>query len=417
VILLRSRSARRAARSTLLGIVDQVASSATNFLVVASVARGSGTVKFGQFALGVALVALAVSLNRAFTLEPMFVKAQSDEEGHLRDGAEWLSLALGLMAAFLVLPIGVVAGVGPLVGATLFALCASLWQDAMRYRRFVQQQPGGALALDVTWLAVTAATLLPEGLRCSPMRGMLGWGAGAAVAATAGWLFRTHHGRVPGATVAWLRRTRGLGGPYVAEYVLSAGGSHLALVALAAISQLPAVAAVQVAQSAIGPLNIVYAGVGLVLLPMVVRRATDHVFLFRMAAAVSTVYCVSAMLYSWAVAAVPQPYLARVFGASSADGGPLVVLIGASYAVGGLSAGAGVIVRATGQARIAMLSRAVVFVPATGCPIVGALWGGVRGFSVGLIVSSALSASAWWYLCWTRILRPMAAPVEPSLGA
>ncbi|MDP8991837.1 MAG: hypothetical protein M3N31_02095 [Actinomycetota bacterium] len=179
-------------------IADQVVSTASNFLVVALVARGAGPAGYAPFAMALVVWLLTLGIQRAVLIEPMALLASRHQgerlAAHMKgamSSAVLFAIACGALAA-------AVSGTMALLGAapettrTAFgfslALPLLLLQDAVRWQFLSLRTGMGALKNDAVF---AVAELLPAtGLllagRLNAATGFLAVASGAAIATAYG---------------------------------------------------------------------------------------------------------------------------------------------------------------------------------------------------------------------------------------
>lgn len=179
-------------RRGLLAVLDQGASSASNFLVLITAARALSTGEFGLFALSFAVVTFGLALGRAVVAVPLSIDlrltdARSQPELVGRSTAA--SAMIGLLFAGISLILGLVLGRSNPVLLTLLVLLALgvpfvLMQDLWRYLATARGRPGDALKADLGWLVVASAalgcTFIPAASRFAWL-GVTGWVLGAVL--------------------------------------------------------------------------------------------------------------------------------------------------------------------------------------------------------------------------------------------
>ena len=259
------------------GVADQAVSSLTNFVVVLLVARTLGAVQFGAFSLAYATYAFALNASRGLATEPLMIRFSGTEVGAWRRavaGCTGTATVVGLVTGGCVLVVAAALS-GPVrlaflaLGLTLPGL---LLQDSWRYSFFTLGRGSQAFLNDLVWAAALLGGLLV--LRATGRRDVFwfvfAWGASAAVAAAVGpWQARVLP-KLSG-TWRWLSQHKDLGPRYFAEGMASSVAPQLLTYGVGFILGLAAVGYVQAASTLMGPITILFLGMGLVTTPEAAR--------------------------------------------------------------------------------------------------------------------------------------------------
>jgi O-antigen/teichoic acid export membrane protein len=268
---------------------DQALSSLTNFALAIVVARSVSKDDFGAFALALLTFGFVVGLVRSFVGEPFVVRFSAANEAERRRGtshASGAALALGVLASLICLVVAVV--VRGDAGATFAALAISLpglmLQDTWRHMFFAAGRPAAAAINDLVWavLQFTLLGLLLAGGSESIFLITLAWGFSALAAAFVGYL-QTGIAPSPLATFSWLRETKDISVQLGLSFTLNMGAINFVSYAIGGIVGLAAVGAMRAAQTVLGPLNLLFAGFGAFILPMLSKAAARGDRLMRTA--------------------------------------------------------------------------------------------------------------------------------------
>jgi O-antigen/teichoic acid export membrane protein len=401
-------------RHRALGVVDQAIASLSNVAMVVIAARALSPGDFGGYAVAMAVYAFVAGVARGLVAEPLLVDGfgTSDSRGAEPAGA---MTALGVLG-------GVLCGLGGAVvggaaGRSLVALAPFLplllLQDAWRYVAFTARRPAGALVVDGVWLAVQAGASLwlILGDAGDPAVFVAAWGAAGSVAALTGmaragiWpnVRRGHH---------WIRGHRRLGGPFTADFLVAGGASNADLWFLGAVGGLGAAGAFRAAYTLFGPINIVYVGILLTLVPEGARRVREDAAGVRSLMQRASLG-LAALAGAWTVALVALPSGAgrAVLGETWPRARGLLLPLGLAMVAGGLAMGATAGLRALGQARATLRARLFALPVVVVLPITGAAVNDELGFTVGFAVATWIGTVLWWAI----FLRALAAP--PSIPA
>jgi O-antigen/teichoic acid export membrane protein len=222
------------------------------------------------------------------------------------------------------------------------------------------------------------------------------WGAAGAVAAFVGLL---RVGAIPGVrgTVAWIRRNLDLGGPFVAEFFAAGGSGYAGLWLLGLVSGLSAVGAVRAGQTIFGPINVLYLGIYVTLVPEGARHASRDVERVRKSMTGASVILVAVAVAATAIALAVPASLGRVFfGDTWAKARGVLLPLGLALCGGGVMAGATSGIRALSAAPRSLRTRLLTLPAMVVLPLVGAFIADERGFCIGFAVATWLSAVVSW---------------------
>jgi O-antigen/teichoic acid export membrane protein len=387
------------------GIADQVVSSLTNFAVGIYVVRTLGAVQFGAFSLAYVTYGFALNASRGLSTDPLMVRfSGTDLRTWRRATARCTGTALivGLAAGACVL--GAAAVLSGTAGASFLALGLTLpglmLQDSWRYSFFALGRGGHAFLNDTVW----AVTLLPSlvFLRVTGHADVFwftfAWGASATAAAAIGPL----QARVlPNLARAWrwMSDHRDLGFRYLLEGTSTNAVNQVRGYGVGIILGLAAVGYVQASVTLMGPMTILFLGMGLVTIPeaaRVLRNSPKHLPLFCMLVSVGLTMAALA----WGVVllvAVPRGLGNGLLGPIWRPTYPLVLpqmLFVMGQAVG---AGAGTGLHGLGAARRSLRLVLVVAAINSAFILAGALTAGITGAVVGMAVGAWVgSMLAWW---------------------
>jgi O-antigen/teichoic acid export membrane protein len=251
--------------------VDQVLSSASNALAVVLVGRASSADDFGRFALGYAVLTVAVSLNRAYLCNRVSLSANDEQARTATALAAGGILAVAPVLTLLVWAVARVSG-GSGMLVVLVALAAPIicLQDLLRFGAVSTRRPGAATLSDGVWLACLVLPLLLS-VRLGPVQAVATWAVGAVVAAAVA-LGRL--GVRPRFAEGWrsLWQPDPVGRSLVAGRLLTSCASLIAISVSAALLGAAAAGSLRGSSTLLGPLNALFSLVPLALTPMLIRR-------------------------------------------------------------------------------------------------------------------------------------------------
>lgn len=357
---------------------------------------------FGAFAVAWSAYALALGVTRAVASEPLAVR-HSIPDGGTSTGpasAAGCSVLLGVAAGALVGGIALMA-TGELRNALLplaIFLPAILLQDTWRAVFFAAGHPARAFLNDCIWagaLVVAVAALSTAG-RLTVGWLVAGWGGAAAVAAVLG-VAQTGFSPQLSTARRWLREHRDLWPRFTLEYLAMTGTWQVVMVALAGIAGLAAVGSVRGAQTALGPLNIVFLAAPLVLVPEFARLRRERPERVLAAAAVlAAALGTTALLFGGAVLVLPDQVGTALLGPSWGPARTMLVPIAVLLASTGVNVVAIIGLRALAAAHKSLRARLVVSPLVLVGGTAGALLGGAMGAAYGLALANCLACVVWW---------------------
>jgi O-antigen/teichoic acid export membrane protein len=262
-------------RAVTLG--DQVLSSVSNVLAVILVARAVSAEDFGTFALGYSVMTVVLGLTRAYFGTRVSLVDVNHEAHELTRHLLGAVAILGLPAALVVYVLSHVASEGDPGNVLIVVALATpivCLQDVSRFGAVASGKPWAAVASDGAWVLLM---LVPFALGPRlPARVILWLWFGAAfvallVALVALRVLPDLHGGV-----VQLRTRHAVGEATTWGTVISSVGAlWILFVASAAISPV-ASGSLRGAATAMGPVNVLLAFVGLGLTPALVRRARSQ---------------------------------------------------------------------------------------------------------------------------------------------
>jgi O-antigen/teichoic acid export membrane protein len=380
-------------------MADQVVSSLSNVVVAIIVARVVSPDEFGAFSVAMLAFAIVIGGVRAVIGEP-WLSAHSAEptEVRRRISADLLraSVAASALASVLIAGLAVVAG--GMAAAPVLALAAVFpvlgVQDALRYVAVVDR-PLVALVSDLAWLVAVVPLLAAAPADASPAWFVVAWGVGGLV------------GLVPalavlgipvakGSVRRWFGTHREMSGAFLGEHVTARISSQIAMLALGAVAGLSALGAVRAAQVFYGPLNTLFGGLYLVLVPDGARQRHDSRRLTRLMVAASGLVTAAAMIWTLVGVVAPDRLGTALFGQTWSEAGGLLLPMGIAMTISALNTGAFAGIRSLGYARLSLRVRLWSMPPQLACCLIGAAAGSALGYTIGFAVGNAVIATMWW---------------------
>lgn len=371
-----------------LTFVDQVVSSASNFITGVAVARFSGASEFGEYTLVLTIWLAVVGVHRKVITEPIIVDS-SDADAEAAEIAKGLSseLLLGGVVAAVTAALGLIAlGAGAHIGVMLLAI--SPWflpllvQDYWRGIAYQRRRPGLALVNDLTFAAVQGAAIVGFYLIGWRSGGHMiaAWGLGATAGAALGsrW-FPARAGLKDGwrLLVRLWPRARWLLADFVTSLAVQQGYLVFAALLLSEVDY----GGFRAGVSLMGPTIVIFLAAGNIGLPEAVRRAAspDREDLRRYALRLSfwTSCCVA--LYGLGLVITARYLLRVLYGDEFVRFAPLTVLIALQYVLVVSMYGQGIALRAAGWMRGLWAARLVTSAASVATLVVLFHWLGLNG--------------------------------------
>ncbi|MFI7586448.1 hypothetical protein ACIB24_05180 [Spongisporangium articulatum] len=389
-------------RRALWTFADQALSSLTNAVLSVVVALLVSSSDFGAFSLALLTFSFVVGLTRAVVAEPFMVRFSAVDPRTRSGGAgraTGAALSVGLVAGAICL--AVAALLDGSARTAYLALALSLpglcVQDVWRHTFFAAGRPAAAALNDAVWTVLQFAALgwlIVVGTE-SVFAITLAWGASATAAAVLGV---TQSGVRPrlGATWHWLRETRDLNVHLGLGFVLNQGAIQVATYAVAAIVGLAGSGALRGAQVLLGPLNLVFAGFGAFVLPLLARRVAAGQPLLKIAVPCSVVLGLGTSLWVGILVLLPDSLGEKVLGDSWAGASEVMLPSGLVLVALALCLGASNSLVALSRADL-MLRITLVQAPLMlGLGLLGAFGWGAAGAAYGFAAAQATGLVIAW---------------------
>jgi len=384
---------------------DQLLSSGTNFLLGVLVARTVGVRDLGAFSVAYATFTFSLGGVRSVASELLVIRHGALPAQEWRDGIK-RSTGTALLA-------GIIIGAGSLiaavmlrgaVGAVLTILGVSLpfllVQDVSRFALLARERGAAAFLSDAAWAAVmfTAFAILREAGVASVTWFTFSWAAAGCVAAAVGLLQLKLLPGGPIAAVRWLRSHNDIAPRLFAEFAITTGVSMVTVFAIGGIAGLADLGRLRAGEILLGPLNIMFGGVGLVATAEGVRLLRDSPReLAHGSRRLSLALAAGVLAWGMMVLLVPRSIGESVLHANWEAGRSLVTPLLISF-VGyastfGASVGLHCLAAARRSVRARCIEGALTFFSGVG----GAYLAGATGVAWGFAVAGLLkSVNAWW---------------------
>jgi hypothetical protein len=403
---------RLGARRIGLGLADQALASASSFLLAVVVARGASASEFGAFALAWTAYWLCLGMTRALICEPLLIRYGGLGPTRSRivtaraaGAALWLGIGLAIPCALVGALVPGTSGSWLLVLAPV--LPALLVQDVWRAAAFARSDPRRAFTNDLVWFSLFAcgAVLVEANVLTGAHAPMVAWGAAGCIAAVAGaWQARA----VPALSspIRWWRRVRPLGGRLVAEFTTLSLAGQLSTYAVAIAGGLAATGALRGAQSLLGVMNVLFAGLLFTLVPHGVGLARSSPReVLALSRRIACACALAALVFGIGLSQLPEQLGAALLGAVWPESRGVLVPLAVAFAFAGIVFGATAGLRSLADARRSLRARLIVAPVTVAGAAVGAAFG-ARGAAAGLAAAGLVAAVVWW--------RTLAAAVSAS---
>jgi O-antigen/teichoic acid export membrane protein len=404
------------------GLVDQVLSSATNFGGSVLAARALSSSGFGAVAIGFSVFLLVLGISRAWSSEPLVIRYSASlaiQRAPAISRAAGSSVAIGILAG--VLLAAVAFALDGTLRAALLVLAISLpflaLQDLWRFALIMQGRQRSAAANDGLWLLIMLlAFAIGTRSGLSPAGAIASWTVGAVVAAGLGVAqLRCRPSR---GALSWWAEQRDLGARFALEFLLVTGVAYALTIGVAAIGGLDDSAGLRGATVLMGPLNILFLGVGIQVLPLMVRDVSVAPSrLWPTATRTSVGLSAAAAVWGLALILVPDGVGQALLGDSWAVALPLLPVFTWMYVAAAAGTGALYGIRALADAKRGLRVRLALspFVIAAG--VIGVAIAGPIGGAIGLATVNSIAIPIWWISVQQSIRHRGEQRADPAVGS
>jgi O-antigen/teichoic acid export membrane protein len=281
------------------------------------------------------------------------------------------------------------------LGLTLPGL---LLQDAWRFAFFARRRGDAAFLNDLAWTISLAlfVTILVASHNESMAALLLAWGGSGCVGGLLG-IFQSRSHPSPRRTPWWFRRQRDLVPRFLGEFGVSTLATQLTVFAIGGIAGLTVVGAIRAGQLLLGPLNVIYTGVGLVAVPEAARALVrSQAKLQRLCATWSLALAACALGVGAVAAIVPDRLGEALLGQNWPSAQSVIVPLSVWMAGFGVVMGASVGLRALAAARLSLRARVRVAPVMVAAAVGGAALAGAQGAAWGFAGAYAIASIVWW---------------------
>jgi succinoglycan biosynthesis transport protein ExoP len=397
-------------RVMILTIIDQGASSVSNFALAILVAHYSDASAIGVFAILTTTYVIAQGVVRSLTSDCLLTRSETDDTvmATFERGGYLAALVVSVVLGICVLLVSGLLSSEFTIPLVIFALSFPLMalQDFSRFIGISRNDPAYAIRLDVAWLVLFLVAY--EVLRSADLVS-LPWlfgawcGAGALVGLTTMRSHLSRYGRR--LLAAWVRSERGVGLRFAGQFMLVTSWSYFIVYLLVLVITLSAIGHFKLAQLSIGPITVMAAGLQAALISLGARRFQvdkHRATRFFLLAGFGTAFVT--LLWTALVYFAPVHTMTSILGPSWPQARLLVPFVGLGFALSSFSGAATSALRAVRAAqenlRLAMIMVPFLFIPCMG----GAVLWGARGAAIGLCVAYSVYSILGWGLL-TRVVR------------
>lgn len=395
------------------------------------IARLSGAVEFGHYALTFTLWLIIVGVHRALITEPVIVSsgALGDRDGRRNVMADGIGAELilgGAISAFAAIAGGMMLAIGYGVGALVLALSpwltGLLIQDYWRAMSFRERRPERALANDLLFATVQAASIgvfVFLGLRTAPWI-VTAWGIGGLAGALAGLFWHPGVGR-PAEGWRLLHGFWDKSRWFLADFGTSFASDQSYVALTAVLLSQADYGGFRAAYSLLGPSIVIAVAAGNIGLPEASRRADAHdqgpLHHFARRLNVATFAALAA--YGLFVAVAGRHLLTLVYGGEFARFAPIASLVAGGYALLGAVFGFGIALKVAGKMRRLWRARVVVAALSLTSMVVLVRALGATGAGWAGVATSIFFVAAVWFVYRYELDRPSVAgdPGQPASTA
>lgn len=397
---------------------DQALSSLTNFALSIVVAKSVSAGDYGAFSLMLVTFSFLIGLSRSAIGDPFVIRfTGADPRARLSATrqATGAAISLGVLAGVLLIVVSFTLddASGPPLLALGLAMPGLMLQETWRHIFFSAGRPRAATINDGIWTVIqfTLLAVLLTSDEPSVFLITLAWGFAALVAGLIG-IAQTGAVPRPQEAMAWYHRTRDINVKMGLDFAFNQGASTLATYAVAWIVGAVAVGAIRAAQTLLGPLNLLAAGVSAFALPVFSKAAMAGRSLLRESLATSGLVGASCGIWVLILLVIPNSVGVEILGDSWDTARQVMLPMGiVSVTVGfvmGASLGLKALRRADQMLRVTFIQAPLML--GLGA-VMGALWGG-PGAAWGFAIAQLTGSTVCWaiFLRADRLPRPWAVP-------
>lgn len=389
------------------GLVDQSASSVTNFGLSVLGGRLLGPSGLGVIAIGFSAFLIFLVFERALLAEPAVIVSSSEN----RAGCKRISgavvsavLLMGVLGALALALVGILVGGHVGRGLLLVSpwLIPALLQDLWRMLLFRDGRGLAAACNDGIWF-LAMLLLLPIAWKIRTDWGIMGWwGLGATFAALLGFVqVRTRPVSLK-RSWAWLSgEAWALGRWFAAEGAVYTAAAQFVIFLVAGLLGTQAVGGLRSVQVLFAPLALLGPATALPALPVIVRalRQSAHAA-WRMAFTVSVVLFTVALAYLVGSLVGGQRLLSFVYGQRFTPYASLIWALGTQQVAAAAGGGFFLLLKAGRRGKAMVLYRSIVSLATVTCVSILGTWFGLRGAAWGMALGTVVGTISLIVLSW-----------------
>jgi O-antigen/teichoic acid export membrane protein len=412
----RAGSQASAAGRGIWSLLDQSASSLSNYALFIAVARTAGVDGLGAFSVAYAVYAIVLGTVRALSSDALIVRYSDARVTDLAEAGEattGFGLLSGVVVGLILVAVGV--AVGGRVGAPLAALGVVLpgllVQDACRFVFIAGRRPRDAFANDAVWLVLQLAGITALVARGHPSvyAQVLAWGLAGTAAAAFG-LGQLRLLPAPLWAARWAQAQRDIGLPFGGAFLVDRGSSQLGFTLVGAIGGLGTLGALTAARALFAPVTTVLSAASSFAVAEGTRlrgaRLTIRRYAWFVAVALAALPIVLGAVLYLGPQQLGRVLVGRSWPAAHTVLVPMALFSAALAATLGPWTGLKVI-----QAARATFGTKLVIAPiSVAAPLVGDHFWGVQGAAYGLVFSGLVALALWAWVFEARMRQPVTRP-------
>jgi O-antigen/teichoic acid export membrane protein len=391
-------------RVLTMTIVDQGASSISNFALALVVAHFSHARELGIFALLTVTYVIVQGVVRGLTSDCLLTRTETDDglmAQFEQSGYLWAFLSAACLSVVVALA-SIACSPELRLGLLIFSACFPFMalQDFSRFIGISRHHPEYSIQLDVAWVvlfALSATALLMAGWNGLSWLWASWTISGAAVGI---WTVRAHLSlpRRQALLRFWLGSERSLGVRFAGQYLLTSTWIYFIYYPLVLVISVDSVGRIKLAQLALGPITVLMAGVQSGLISVVARRfKANRVNALRFCLIAAVGIAATTVAWTLALYYAPIHLMTDIYGPTWRSARWIYPIIGLSLVCGSFSgiaaAGLRAIRAATPNLMLAAVMLPISFVLCIG----GAAEWGARGFSYGLAITYGIYGILGWF--------------------
>jgi O-antigen/teichoic acid export membrane protein len=386
------------------GLLDQVVSSAANFVVTVLAARALSPHQFGAFVVAMAVCLVTITLVRGLASDSLATAHSADEPAELRlavRSALSAAIAAALLVAAIAAGVSLVAGAGLRSVLLVVAVIVPglVAQDYLRYALIVLGRPQRTTVNDLVWGVLQVPLLLYATARHGGAAALLfAWGLAGGLCCLLGMAQAAVLPGGPRTVGRWLRRHRRLWPYFVLDNAVYQASNFGLVLVMSLATSLAQVGALRAAMTVYAPLTVIGRGLVGVAVPEIVRRRTQPRAVRRGALLISWATVPCAAVWTAGTLLLPEQAGRALFGATWPLARPLVLLTGIGVAGGLFSVGVVVGLRALAAAKEGLNARLVITALVLSGATAGAVLDGAHGVVVALALLAPVQVAVWWLL-------------------